>query len=81
MVSNQVLGARVSAGLLIAAVALAACSHSPPREEAAPSTSAQTMPSAAVASPAESDMTATEAAVEVRASGYAPWEWRALQSA
>jgi hypothetical protein len=76
MVSNQVLGARVTTGLLIAAVALSACSHSPSKEQSAASTpaAAQSMSSAqASAAPAESDMTATEAAIAAgNAGGAAP---------
>jgi hypothetical protein len=67
MVSNQVLGARAAAGLLIASVALSACSHFRHHEEptAEPSSQASTLasPQAATATPAEHDMTATEAAI------------------
>jgi len=65
MVSNQVLGARAVAGLLITSLALTACSmfrHHEAPAEAAPS-SAHTLSSAPVAGPAEREMTATEAAI------------------
>jgi LysM repeat protein len=65
MVSNQVLGARLSAGLLTLSLTLSGCAmfhHSKPAAESpAPAPAASTSP-AAEAAPAP-DMTATEAAV------------------
>jgi hypothetical protein len=66
MVSNQVLGARAAAGLLLASLTLTACSMFRHHEAPAAATpaAAQTLPSAqATGAPAESDMTATEAAI------------------
>ena len=67
MVSNQVLGARVAAGLLILSLALSGCAHFRHHAQAAPEpTAAASAPAAAsgeaAAAPA-SDMTATEAAL------------------
>jgi hypothetical protein len=67
MVSNQVLGARVAAGLLILSLALSGCAHFRHHPQAAPEpTAAAAAPAApsgeAAAAPA-SEMTATEAAL------------------
>ena len=66
MVSNQVLGARVAAGLLIVSLALSGCAHFRHHPQAAPEPTAAAAPAApsgeAAAAPA-SDMTATEAAL------------------
>ena len=64
MVSNQVLGARIVAGLLIVSVALIGCSHARHQDQAAaaPTPVTATAP-AAEAQGAPGDMTATEAAV------------------
>jgi hypothetical protein len=64
MVSNQVLGARIAAGLLIVSVTLIGCSHARHQDEAAaaPTPVTATAP-AAEAQGAPPDMTATEAAV------------------
>jgi hypothetical protein len=64
MVSNQVLGARIVAGLLIVSVALIGCSHARHQDQAAaaPTPVTATAP-AAEAQGAPPDMTATEAAI------------------
>jgi LysM domain len=64
MVSNQVLGARIVAGLLILSVALIGCSHARHQDQAAaaPTPVTATAP-AAEAQGAPPDMTATEAAI------------------
>jgi LysM repeat protein len=61
MVSNQVLKARVTAGLLSVCVALAACSHMHQSEQTAPAPVSAAPVAEQVAAP--SDMTATEAAI------------------
>ena len=65
MVSNQVLGARVLAGLLTVSFGVAGCSHFRHHDAvAAPAPVAASAPAAgAVATPAAPDMTATEAAI------------------
>lgn len=73
MVSNQVLGVRLAAGLLIACVGVAGCAHfrhhdaeaQPPPASAAPAPDG----AAATASAAPTDMTATEAAIAAGNSG------------
>ena len=75
MVSNQVLGARLAAGLLIAAIALGGCSHL--RRSVATATPAAPAPvtqaaGEARAVPAEPDMTATEAAIAAAGASAAP---------
>ena len=73
MVSNQVLGVRLAAGLLIACVGVAGCAHfrhhdaeaQPPPASAAPAPDGAT----ATASAAPQDMTATEAAIAAGNSG------------
>lgn len=73
MVSNQVLGVRLAAGLLIACVGVAGCAHfrhhdaeaQPPPASAAPAPDG----AAATASAAPTDMTATEAAIAAGSSG------------
>src|SRR5215472_9826592 len=65
MVSNQVLGARLGAGLLTLSLTLSGCAlfhHSKPAAESpAPAPAASTSPAAQTA--AAPDMTATEAAI------------------
>jgi LysM repeat protein len=64
MVSNQVLGARATAGLLSLCVALIGCAHHHAAESpAAAAAPAATVEPAASASPAPEQMTATEAAL------------------
>jgi LysM repeat protein len=64
MVSNQVLGARLAAGLLIVAIAVCGCSHLRHTDAGAPAPAAVTAASGeARAVPAEPQMTATEAAI------------------
>ena len=62
MVSNQLLGARVAAGLILLAGALAACSHTPASEEPQAATEVAAPAPAATAKAAE-ESTATEAAI------------------
>ena len=64
MVSNQVLGARLAAGVLIVSV-LFGCTHTRSSSEAAPVAASAGAPSAATAAaaPASPEMTATEAAI------------------
>jgi hypothetical protein len=62
MVSNQVLGARTVAGLLILSLALYGCSHARHQDEAAAAPTPVTA-TAPAAQGAPSDMTATEAAI------------------
>ena len=75
MVSNQVLGARVTAGLLILALAVSGCSHLRHRDSAPP----ESAPAAAAAPAAASEtagagqgMTATEAAIAGSGAGATP---------
>jgi len=64
MVSNQVLGARLAAGLLIGAIAVCGCSHLRHTDAGAPAPAPVTAaPGDARAIPAEPQMTATEAAI------------------
>ena len=64
MVSNQVLGARLAAGLLILSVTVCGCSHLRHTEAGAPAPAPVAAPPApARAVPAEPEMTATEAAI------------------
>ena len=64
MVSNQVLGARLAAGLLISAIAVCGCSHLRHTDAGAPAPAPVTAASGdARAIPAEPQMTATEAAI------------------
>jgi LysM domain len=64
MVSNQVLGARLAAGLLIVAIAVCGCSHLRHTDAGAPAPAPVTAASGdARAVPAEPQMTATEAAI------------------
>jgi len=71
MVSNQVLGARVIAGLFTVSLGVAGCSHFRHHDaEAAPAPVVASAPATgAVATPAAPEMTATEAAI---AAGGAP---------
>ncbi len=72
MVSNQVLGARIAAGLAVLSVTLSGCSWLHSRESApAPPTSA-TRPMQVQTTPPAEDMTATEAAINASASTAAP---------
>src|SRR5256884_5844324 len=72
MVSNQVLGARLAAGLLIVSIAVCGCSHlrrtQAPASAPAPVTQAA---GEARAVPAEPEMTATEAAISAPGAGAA----------
>ena len=75
MVSNQVLGARVLAGLLIVSLGAAGCSHLRHHDSdtSAPPAAVTAAPSAgATASPAAPEMTATEAAISGSSSAAAP---------
>ena len=64
MLSNQVLGARLAAGLLIGAIAVSGCSHLRHTDAAASAPAPVTAASGdARAIPAEPQMTATEAAI------------------
>src|SRR5579862_464757 len=63
MVSNQVLGARLAAGLLLASLAAGGCSHLKSSEAAAPAPAPVTRAAQPSAVPAEPEMTATEAAI------------------
>lgn len=64
MLSNQVLGARLAAGLLISAIAVCGCSHLRHTDAGAPAAAPVTKVSGdARAIPAEPQMTATEAAI------------------
>jgi len=64
MLSNQVLGARLAAGLLISAIAVCGCSHLRHTDAGAPAPAPVTAASGdARAVPAEPQMTATEAAI------------------
>ena len=74
MVSNQVLGARLAAGLLIGAIAVCGCSHLRHTDAGAPAPAPVTAASGdARAVPAEPQMTATEAAISAAgASAAAP---------
>ena len=74
MVSNQVLGARLAAGLLISAIAVCGCSHLRHTDAGAPAPAPVTAASGdARAVPAEPQMTATEAAISAAgASAAAP---------
>ena len=72
MVSNQVLGARLAAGLLTLSWALAGCSHLR-HEEAPPPPSATTRGADVPAAAAEPEVTATQAAIDAAgAPGAAP---------
>ena len=62
MVSNQVLGSRAVAALLIASVTLSACSHFRHQESSESTGAASTITNEAVSAP-EQQMTATEAAI------------------
>jgi hypothetical protein len=75
MVSNQVLGARLAAGLLIAAITLGGCSHLRHTDATATPTAPAPVTQAAGearAVPAEQDMTATEAAIAAAGASAAP---------
>jgi LysM repeat protein len=83
MVSNQVLGARIVAGLLILSVALIGCSHARHQDQAAaaPTPVTATAP-AAQAQGAPPEMTATEAAISAApASGSATVDTRGMVNA
>ena len=71
MVSNQALGARVAAGLIVLSVVLSGCAHT---HAAAPATAPAAAASgpAGPAAPAPEDMTATEAAIAAGGAGPAP---------
>src|SRR5438045_6485750 len=72
MVSNQVLGARLAAGLLIVAITVCGCSHlrRTPAQASAPAPVTQAAGEAR-AVPAEPEMTATEAAISAAGAGAA----------
>jgi LysM repeat protein len=65
MLSNQVLGARAAAGVLILSIAISSgCAHTHRGEEAAQAPAAAPVPGAeGAAAPASQEMTATEAAI------------------
>jgi hypothetical protein len=63
MVSNQLLGARAAAGLLILSLAFAGCAHAPQKESAPAAQPAPAAPEESAATAGAPDMTATEAAV------------------
>src|SRR5881392_2422813 len=73
MVSNQVLGARLAAGLLIVSIAVCGCSHlrRTPAQASAPAPVTQAAGDAR-AVPAEPEMTATEAAINAAGAPAAP---------
>src|SRR6184192_166230 len=73
MVSNQVLGARLAAGLLIVAITVCGCSHlrRTPAQASAPAPVTQAAGDAR-AVPAEPEMTATEAAINAAGATAAP---------
>src|SRR2546430_13030632 len=73
MVSNQVLGARLAAGLLIVAITVCGCSHlrRTPAQASAPAPVTQAAGEAR-AVPAEPEMTATEAAINAAEATAAP---------
>ena len=73
MVSNQVLGARLTAGLLIVSIAVCGCSHLRRTTQAQASAPAPVTQAAsdARAVPAEQEMTATEAAISAAGAGAA----------
>ena len=67
MVSNQVLGARLAAGLLTASLTLSGCAlfrHSAPAPEASSAAPAASTSAPAAETAASPDMTATEAAIQ-----------------
>jgi LysM repeat protein len=73
MVSNQVLGARAAAGVLLLSLTLSGCTlfrHSAPA--GAESTPAPVPSAAANAAPAAPELTATEAAIQAGGAGVAP---------
>ena len=75
MVSNQVLGARLAAGWLIAAITLGGCSHLRHTDATATTPAPAPVTQAAGearAVPDEQDMTATEAAIAAAGAGAAP---------
>jgi len=73
MVSNQVLGARAIAGLLLVSLAAVGCSHSHHQDEVpAAATPVSAAPAAATAAPAAPEMTATEAAIAAGGAASAP---------
>jgi LysM repeat protein len=76
MVSNQILGTRAAAGLLVAVLAVSGCSHFRHKESAAPApapaAAATPVTGAAPAAAPAQDMTATEAAIAAAGSGAAP---------
>src|SRR5579862_2734810 len=72
MVSNQVLGARAAAGLIALSLTFSGCAHFHKSAAAPPEAAPATVQSAATATPAPPDMTATEAAVENGGAAAAP---------
>ena len=74
MVSNQVLGARAAAGLLVVSVAISfGCAHTRGSQEAAEAPApAAVSGSEGAAAPASQEMTATEAAIAATGAGPAP---------
>src|SRR5437764_10752305 len=74
MVSNQVLGARLAAGLLIVAITVCGCSHlrRTPAQASAPAPVMTQAAGDARAVPAEPEMTATEAAINAAGAPAAP---------
>src|SRR5438445_1638564 len=73
MVSNQVLGARLAAGVAVLSLAVSGCAHFKHSQPAAPApaptagSGGETQPA-----PAEQQMTATEAAIHAAGTGAAP---------
>ncbi|TLY54239.1 MAG: LysM peptidoglycan-binding domain-containing protein [Gammaproteobacteria bacterium] len=74
MVSNQVLGARLAAGLLIVAITVCGCSHlrRTPAQASAPAPVMTQAAGDARTVPAEPEMTATEAAINAAGAPAAP---------
>jgi LysM domain len=72
MVSNQVLGARATAGLVVLSLAFSGCAHFRHAAPAAPEATAPVASTAATATPAPPEMTATEAAIASAGAAAAP---------
>ena len=72
MVSNQVLGARTAAGLIILSLTFSGCALFHHKAPAGPETSAPVAGTAAAPTPAPPEMTATEAAIASAGAAPAP---------
>jgi len=72
MVSNQVLGARTVAGLVVLSLTLSGCALFHRSSSAGPESSAPVAAPAAAATPAAPDLTATEAAIQSGGAAPAP---------